>query len=110
VLTLVEKIHAVEIELAQLEAAIELVSYYASEALRLHSVAGDDPELLLALRLLVWLQKQRTDTVELRDVYRGGPSAIRDVDTARKALKVLEEHRWVVRVPSRDVWTIVRGV
>jgi hypothetical protein len=75
VLVLVDDIAAKEIGPSQLEAGFELVRYYAAEALRLHAAGMDDPDLLLAQRLLGWLQTWQ-GPVSLPDIYRNGPRAI----------------------------------
>jgi putative DNA primase/helicase len=58
VLALVEDLHAPSIGTTHLEMAIELVSHYLDEALRLYQAGSQDPDLTLAQILLVWLKSK----------------------------------------------------
>jgi hypothetical protein len=67
----------------------------AGEALRLFEASGISGTLLLAHKLLVWLQTSWCEPlVSLPDIYRLGPNAIRDKATAKGAA----QSRW--RPPS----------
>jgi hypothetical protein len=119
VLTLVDDIQAVEISDVRMAAGIVLAQYYASEALRLFHAGATDPDLRLAQRALDWLQSAwGKDMISLRALYQKGPNKIRDVNTAKKIVAILEAHEWLERVSggavvdgvhSKDVWKIVRG-
>jgi hypothetical protein len=124
VLTLVSQPEASEIQYDALEAAITLVTYYLDEWRRLTSIGTDKPEMVRAERLLEWAQKQ--DAVKDDDgqehrylytqrVYQYGPGDIRDKATALNTIRTLEEHHWLVRIPSGmkiegkhrpDVWEV----
>ncbi len=77
-----------------IERGIALTQYYLEEALRLQGVAQANPDLVLAERLLGWLQGRPGGLVPVRDIYRLGPNPIRDKATAEKLLKILEGHGW----------------
>jgi hypothetical protein len=119
VLTLVQDIHATEIADFELAAGIELAQHYTAEALRLHGASGISEALRRAHELLDWLLVRWDEPlVSLADVYQFGPNSIRDADTSRRAIAVVEEHGWLVRIPKgaivrgvrrKDVWKIVRG-
>ena len=100
-------------------AGIELVQHYAAEALRLHGGSHISAELRLAQLARDWmLQHWPGPAISLPDLYQRGPAGIRDNKTARKAVLILEEHGWLVRIPEgaivggtprREAWRIVRG-
>jgi hypothetical protein len=98
VLTLVADMNALEIGVREVESAIQLMEYYLTEVLRLQSAGISDPELSLAAKCLRWLQTSETTQVYPSLIYQYGPPAIRDSDTAKQVIKILEQHRWLVRV------------
>jgi hypothetical protein len=99
VLALVDDVQVSEIDKSQLEAGIALAEYYAAEALRLHAAGMDDPDLLLAERLLTWLQAWQ-GPISLPDIYQRGPRPIRNVATAERIVRILEEHGHLRREPN----------
>ena len=119
VLALVEDLHVPAVSGEHLAAGIKLAEHYAGEGLRLFQAGRTDPDLLLAQRMLDWLHKRwRGDHVGLSDLYRLGPNAIRDSKTARKVVRILEDHGWAVRMVGgaeiggqhrREAWRIVRA-
>jgi hypothetical protein len=98
---------------------IYLAQYYAAEALRLFDAGRTDPDLLLAERLLGWLQDGWIEpAVSLPDVYQLGPNAIRDAKTARRIVGILESHGWLAPLPDgakirgtrrREAWRVHTG-
>jgi hypothetical protein len=118
VLTLVGNLNAPEIDGEHMAAGIKLAEHYATEALRLFSAGLISGDLRLAQRLLNWLQREWTGpTVSLPDVYQLGPNPIQDAFTARRIVKVLADHGWLIPVPGgttvagsrrREAWLIVR--
>jgi hypothetical protein len=82
-----------------MRAGIALAMHYANEMLRLHDGAAVAPDLRLAQRLLTWLQPSGSAPVHLATIYQWGPKALRDASTARKIVKILEEHGQVARLP-----------
>lgn len=108
---------AAAIEAPTLAAAIELAKFYLEEALRLHAAGAIDPALHEAERLREWLLARPAECIGLRDVYRLGPSAIRDARKARAAMAVLSEHGWARPIEGgalidgaahKEAWEIVR--
>jgi hypothetical protein len=67
-----------------------------------------------ARELLTWLQHTWTQpTIRARDIYRHGPSPVRDRDSALNAAEILEKRGWLLplRADRRDVkrWQITIG-
>ena len=120
VLTLVENIEAEEIFSEHMAAGIELAQYYATEGLRLFSAGHTNPDILLAQRVLEWLEREwHKEFVSLRVLYSLGPNAIRDSKTARRIATILVDHGWLmpaaqsVRVnghTTKAAWRVVRAV
>jgi hypothetical protein len=115
VLELVDNLHAPEITAASMEAGIVLVQFYIDEALRLVNASASDPNLILAEKLLAWVQTQKAEIIHLAQIYQLGPSPIRDAKTARKIADVLEDHGWLLRIDGgieidgslrREAWRV----
>ena len=115
VLALLQDAGVREIGVIEIESAIALMDYYLTEVLRIQAAGVADPDIQLAERLLRWLSDY--PHVCLPDIYQRGPAGIRDADTARRIIHILEKHRWLARVPNgmelggtyrRDVWAVVR--
>jgi hypothetical protein len=117
VLTVVANIKASDINHDTLTAAIDIVQFYLGEALRLHDIAQVDETLQRAQRLLDWLGRRWPERLlSLVDIYQRGPTEFRDRASAHAAVKILEEHGWLIHLdgvhevagtPRRDVWRIV---
>jgi hypothetical protein len=120
VITLVGDISAAEIDNARMKAGITLAEYYAAEALRVFETSKADADLVLAQRLLDWLQRgwkaDKGGMVSLPDIYRCGPGAIRDKATAKRMVAILADHGWLRPILEgaeidgkwrREVWRIV---
>lgn len=95
VITLVADINGASVDRAAIESGIELAQYYLNESLRLLGAAKEDPVLLLAERLLAWLQKRGEGVVGLRTIYQSGPNPIRKKATAEQVMLILQDHGWV---------------
>jgi hypothetical protein len=72
------------------------------------------PTPLAALRLLDWLQHNwGRPTVCARDIYRSGPSPVRDRESALKSTEILEKRGWLIPLKShrydRKRWQITIG-
>lgn len=119
VLTLIDDIDAGEVSAEKLAAGIDLAQHYAAEAIRLFAVSRINIKLLLAQRVLVWLQTDwKEPFISLPDIYQLGPTAVRDAATAKPIVERLEEHGWLVKIKGgttvnghtrRDAWRIVKG-
>jgi Protein of unknown function (DUF3987) len=118
VLSVLRDLDSAAISADEMRAGIRLAEHYAAEALRLFGAARTNAELLLAQRLLHWLQHQwKESAISLPDIYQRSLNAIQDQATARKLVGILEEHSWLVRMPDgsvvagqprREAWRIVR--
>jgi hypothetical protein len=117
VLTLIRDIEAGEVAAAEIEAGIMIAQHHAAEMLRLHGASRVTGALREAQRLLTWLLTEwRAPVVSLPDIYRKGPSSIRDAATARSAVAILADHGWMAQAfPGeiegawrREVWRIIR--
>jgi len=118
VLSVVRDLDSTAISDDETWAGICLAEHYATEALRLFDTRQMSAELLLAQRLLAWLQRQWAEpAVSLPDIYQRSLNAIRDQATARKLVSLLEDHGWLVRLMEgavvagqrrREAWRIVR--
>jgi hypothetical protein len=117
VLTLIDDFAAAGIDAKHMQPGIVLAQHYAAEALRLFGASQIGTDLRLAQGALHWLQTAWTEqSVSLPDLYQRGPNAIRDKGTADKAVRILEDHGWLVRIHEgavingnrrRDAWRIV---
>ena len=116
VLAVIENPDCAEISLVQVQAGIGLMDYYLTEALRVQSVGIGDPVLRLAETALNWLHDANLTEVYPVLIYQRGPHGIREADTARRVLAILEKHHWLVKRPDgkeidgayrREVWEVV---
>jgi Protein of unknown function (DUF3987) len=118
VLTLIENINAHEINADALERGIALAEHYATEALRIFASSRANTDLILAQRLLNWMQqKWQEPMVSLPDIYQRSLNAIGDKATATKMVAILVDHGWLHRVECgalvagqyrKEAWRIVR--
>lgn len=118
-IALAEDIHLESIKYEDLKIGIEVVTYYANEALRLFSEGIVDPDILQAEKLLFWLHNTwKEDNISLPDVYQRGPTAINTKAKAKKTINILETHGWLVANENtvivnnhrrKDTWKIIRG-
>lgn len=99
VLTLYGDPDAIEITADAMAGGIMLAKHYAAELLRLQGATAVAPDLDLAARLLAWWQARPDRRLYLAPTYQRGLNAIRDAQTARRMVGILEDHGWVVRLP-----------
>jgi hypothetical protein len=118
VLTLTGDIDAGEVTAVMIDAGIGIAQHHAAEALRLYGASRVSGELRDAQRLLTWLHTSWPHpVVSLPDIYRRGPSAIRDKAHAQGAVTILADHGWLAPASAceidgawrRDVWSVIRG-
>jgi Protein of unknown function (DUF3987) len=119
VTALVGDIYAIEIDDDRMKAGIALAEYYAGEALRVFEASKANADLVLAQRLLDWLQRQWPEpAISLPDVYQRGPRAIRDKATAKRLVGVLADHGWLTPILQgaaiagkwrREAWQVVKA-
>ncbi len=95
--------------------AIELATFYANEAVRLADAAIVPPEVADAERMRKWLLGSWVEPcISAGIAAQRGPFKV--TDRARKALKRLEAHGWLIRddgaevaeKPRKEAWCIVR--
>lgn len=83
-----------------MECGITLARHYASEALRLYDAGTISADILLAEKLLAWLETHNQEHVSLPMIYQFGPSGIREGAIARRIAKLLVEHGYLVELPD----------
>ena len=115
VLTKFENPNSTEIDVTEMGNAITLVQYYLGETLRLNSSGALDSDILLAEKLLTFAQSQPDNCIHLAKIYQYGPEAVRDKKTAQKIIRILEDHRWFIKVNGpmkldgvvrKEVWRV----
>lgn len=99
VLTVFADPRATQIQLTEMKNAIELGDFYLDEYIRLTDLETPS-DLVNAQKLLEWLRIQPSP-ISLRDIYRYGPSFVRNVQTARNLIGILLEHFWVSEYPDQ---------
>lgn len=99
IFTAIDDQESVEIPSVHIAGAIQLVEYYLAEALRLFNTSQESTELVLADKLLQWL-KRKYSVFSLTEIYQNGPNEFRDRNSAAKAVKILEDHRWIESIPG----------
>jgi hypothetical protein len=109
VLTIIENVHATEIDRTAIKNAATLAAWYMSEALRLQRAARTDARLLRAQELLDWMQDQSDPDIPFRNILQSGPSSVRLKGAAEEALTILTSHGWVSETSARPRWLRVSG-
>jgi len=114
ILALVDDLRITAITPRHIEAGIDLAQFYIGEALRLFNSAADNPDLILAEKLLVWAQN-RPGPLYPQVVYKRGPNQIRDKATSKRIIRILETHSWLIPIQGgaevdgshrRQAWTV----
>jgi len=93
VLAVVDGLQSIPIEL--IERAISLGNYYLAEALRLEAMGVSDPDLLLAEKLLSWIQEKGRKLIYPALIYQKSIGALRNKEKATRIIKILEGHGWL---------------
>ncbi|QEE36463.1 DUF3987 domain-containing protein [Octadecabacter sp. SW4] len=107
VLTLWEDIEAKQVEPLTMSHAVDLARFYLGEALRLSDAAIVSAETAKAERLRVWLLDTWPHQEILpSEVVQSGPNSLRELKTAKAALKTLEDAGWLVPMEEGSV---IRG-
>jgi hypothetical protein len=116
VLTVFGDPQAMEVNEEAMACGIALAKHYTAEMLRLQGGALVSPDLRLAERLLSWWKERSDRRCHLSAIYQRGLNAISDAATARRITRILEEHRWVRRLPAgteldgvvrREAWELI---
>jgi len=114
-LAVIENPAAAVIDLPQVHAGIALMDYYLTEQLRIQETGAADPDIRMAEKLLDWARGYKV--VYLSQIYRLGPNAIREAETAKRLCRLLEEHGWLSRIEGgaviegvhrREVWKVTK--
>ncbi len=94
VMAIIDDSSSSSVKQVHVESAIVLMNYYLQEAARLFHSSAEMPELKLAEKTLKWLQENYR-VFSLVQLYQKGPNAIRSQATAKKMVKILEDHNWI---------------
>ncbi len=94
VMAIIDDSSSSSVKQVYVESAIVLINYYLQEAVRLFHSSAEMPELKLAEKTLKWLQ-ENYKVFSLVQLYQKGPNAIRSQATAKKMVKILEDHNWI---------------
>jgi len=100
ILAILDDLQTTIVRKQHVEATITLTEYYLGEGLRLFNLSHDNPDLILAEKLLTWTQAPGASPVYLQRVYQYGPNQIRDQATARKIIRILVDHGCLVPIPG----------
>jgi hypothetical protein len=100
VLTLFENEEADTISLAALEGAQRMVEFYAEEFQNIRAGALADPHVDAAEKLRVWLIERVGPGGKFAKerVQQYGPANVRRKEPLERALRLLAEHGWIVRL------------
>lgn len=96
VLTLIKDLDSQNIKIGEIKCAIELVTHYLNEALRLSNHGNTNQDLINAEKLWQWLVGKQKKVISLVEVYQYGINSIRDAATARKIMGILTEHGYAL--------------
>jgi hypothetical protein len=80
--------------------SIILIHYYLNEALRLFNSGITDPKLTEANKLLEWLRTKKKTIVTLIEIYKYGPTSVRDAKKARNLMEILIDHGYALPLPG----------
>ncbi|MGI8705065.1 MAG: YfjI family protein [Sphingomicrobium sp.] len=113
-----------ELDQSSLSRGITLAKWYLGEGLRLAEVGYVSEDVRLAEAALKWLQEGWPHVTGVRDggrlfsvpdIYQLGPNSIRTKEVAQRAITVLLDHGWIVKVegsakvrgtPRREVYAL----
>lgn len=88
----------------EMEAGIELMNYYLTEAVRIADASQQGQDVKDAAALLGWLKEKRCRLVYPALIYQYGPiRRLRDKKSALAAIELLENHGWLQSVSARTV-------
>lgn len=99
ILAMTENLDTGVISKSAMHAGIKLIQFYVNEALRLHQGRADDPDIVLAEKVLAWGQA-RGGRFGATELYQFGPNAIRDKQTALRILNLLADHGLARTLPD----------
>lgn len=117
--TIFENPEAIAIEAEAVIGAITAVHHYLGEAGRLASLAGVSEELRRAQAMLDYIKAQDRELFHLAELYQKGPAATRTVAAARRTMRILQDHGYVIAIEGgallegshrREVWRLAHGI
>ncbi len=88
-MALFEDINRKTIPLKHMENAINLITYYLKERIRMSGLAEPNLDLEKAQELLKWINKKKLGLISLPDVYRAGPRVFRNKKQAIIQMRLL---------------------
>lgn len=97
------------VSLSYIQRGCGLATYYVDEYKRIFESSMLDSKLLNAQKVLDHIKEQKKyTTFHLAQIYQKGPSAIRNAESARGVLRVLEEHYHIKKIEGGGVFGGVR--
>ena len=104
VLTVFDDPDAAVIGAAVMARVVELLNYYAAEAVRLNVEARIARPMVEAERLRTWLGDTWAEPlISIPDVMQRGPNALRAKATAERCVATLEEHGWLLANGAAEI-------
>ncbi|MBA9002050.1 DUF3987 domain-containing protein [Thermomonospora cellulosilytica] len=88
------------IDLATWNDAVQLGEYFTTHAQAAYDAIGADPAVADARAVLDWLRRTATQRFTARDLMRGLKHRFAKVTDTDPALRVLESHGWIRRIPA----------
>jgi hypothetical protein len=88
------------ITLKMMTAALAFATVFQSHALAVFGLIGSDPSIERADKVLQWLINRGVPVVDGRDVFNALQSSMKNMETFREAIQLLEEYGYV-RATSR---------
>ncbi|MGZ3775311.1 MAG: YfjI family protein [Bdellovibrio sp.] len=101
VITIFENVHANEVPSEVMLAAIAMMEYYLSEALRIQGISVTNPDLINAKKLYDWLKK--FDVIYPGKIYQHGPNFCRDKKSAENLIEILKDHGYLESIDNMQI-------
>lgn len=88
--------------------AVDLISFYTHEHLRLVEMCGSDPKLTGAAQLIDWIKANRGRYVYKNDIRQHAPRAVRKGNALDGCLMTLCEHNHIRPIDPRNIDNSIR--
>ena len=102
ILSLTDNIDMGILDANAMRAGIELVQFYIGEAIRIFNISAENPNLVLAEKVLTWA-RLRGGRFAVQTLYQHGPNAVRTKEAAMRILKLLADHGQARALPAGTV-------
>lgn len=114
----IESFDELTIQVSTMKRAIEITRYYLDETLRIFSLESVPEEIELAEQLFNWMKefsKQvNRHTLFSSEILQRSPNRCREKKTANKLLKILTDHKYLLKLSDleidgkvrKDCWTL----